>query len=63
MDKKTTKQDRLQKMLVSRCHGSGTAYERYEDCKDMLKEAEREKIIAGSDWNDWVRLVTAVLGI
>lgn len=58
------KQRLLQEAILCRCHhGSGTKWELYEDCKALLKDAEREGIIAGSDWNEWIELVTAVLEI
>jgi hypothetical protein len=64
MRKENKKHRQLQQAILHRCHhGSGDKYQRYEDCKDLLKDAEREKIIAGSDWNEWVKLVCAVLGM
>jgi len=58
------KQDRLQKTLINICHhGSGTVWERYENCKDILKSAYQEGVIEYYEYGDWLKMVIAVLEI
>jgi len=60
----TRRQYNLQKTLINICqNGSGTKDERYEDCKQILKEAEKEGVIKYDEYGDWIKLVVEVLQI
>ena len=54
----------LQREILKICDGDGTEWERYEACKRLLRWAEAEGIIAGTqEWREWVAFIVAALKI
>jgi len=58
-----SKEHTLQRMILRRAEGSGTPDEKYEDCKYLLKDAEKQGVIKYEEWQSWIEFVTKVLDI
>ena len=58
-----TTDEKIQNSIIQISQQSGDVYVRYEECKQFLRDCERQKRIAGSDWNQWVQFVCATLKI
>ena len=53
----------IQNRIVEIAKRSGDVWQRYEECKQFLRNCERQKRIAGSDWNQYIEFVCATLKI
>jgi len=53
----------LQSRILSICGGDGDVWQKYEACKRLLKWAESQKIIAGSDYMEWIDFAIIALGL
>ena len=58
-----TNEKEIQNRIMEIAKRSGDVYVRYEECKQFLRDCERRKRIAGSDWNQYIEFVCATLKI
>ena len=58
-----TNEEGIQNRIMEIAKRSGDVHVRYEECKQFLRDCERQKRIAGSDWNQYIEFVCATLKI